>query len=302
MSSATATTARARRSSRAILTRAWPRRTSSSRSATSPTCRTPCRSSRTPWSRSGRETGSRSGRRRRCRSSPAAASPPRWRCPSRTSASSCRTWAAGSAASASSTTRPTWQRWPAPPGARCGWCSRAARSSSPPTTAARDMVIELETGVRSGRHARRPPRPAGPRQRRLLRRCAVLPADGGDARRPARTRSRTSTSTPAWSTRTPALRLDPRPDRAAGVLGARAAHGRGGRALGMDPVELRRRNIDRERRRGPDPAGVRGHRRRGDAGAGGRADRLRQGAARGRGDRRRLSAGGRRSASPPAPT
>ena len=137
-SSATATTARARRSSRATPTRAWPRPTSSSRSATSRTCRTPCRSSPMPWSRSGRETGSRSGRRRRCRSSPGAAWPPRWSCPRRTSASWCRTWAAGSAASASSTTRPRWRRWPASPSARCAWCSRAARSSSPPITAARD--------------------------------------------------------------------------------------------------------------------------------------------------------------------
>ena len=52
-------------------------------------------------------------------------------------ASSCRTSAAASAASAASTTRRTSPRSRARPSDRCAWCSRAARSSSRPTAAAR---------------------------------------------------------------------------------------------------------------------------------------------------------------------
>ena len=54
-----------------------------------------------------------------------------------TCGSSSPTSAAASAASASSTSRRMWRRSPAPPAGRCGWCSRAGRSSPAPTTAAR---------------------------------------------------------------------------------------------------------------------------------------------------------------------
>ena len=77
-----------------------------------------------------------------------------------------------------------------------------------------------------GRHARRAPRPARPRQGRLLRRGRLLRADGGDARaRPLRDRDRQPRVVPQLLDQ-PALVVDPRPDRAAGLLGARAAHGR----------------------------------------------------------------------------
>ena len=53
------------------------------------------------------------------------------------------------------------------------------------------MVIELETGARSRRHARRPQGAARARQGRVLRRGRLLRADGRDARlRPVRARER----------------------------------------------------------------------------------------------------------------
>ncbi len=58
-------------------------------------------------------------------------------------------------------------------------------------------------------------------------------------------------------------------------------------ALGMDPVELRRTHADRGGLRHRDRPGARADRDEGDAREGGRADRLRAGAARRRGDRRR---------------
>ena len=73
-------------------------------------------------------------------------------------------------------------------------------------------------------------------------------------------------------------------------------------ALGMDPVELRRRTLIENGLRDRDGPGARADRDEGDAREGGRADRLRPGAARGRGDRRRRSAGGRASPRRAAPT
>ena len=68
------------------------------------------------------------------------------------------------------------------------------------------MVIELETGARERRHARRPARPARARQGRVLRRGRLLRADGGDARaRPVRDRER-PTSSRRSSTRTTSRR------------------------------------------------------------------------------------------------
>ena len=66
-----------------------------------------------------------------------------------------------------------------------------------------------------GRHARRPPRPARPRQGRLLRRGRLLRADGGDARaRPVRDRDRQRRVVPQLLEQ-PALvaRSAPRPRR-----------------------------------------------------------------------------------------
>ena len=95
------------------------------------------RSSRARSWRSGRATTSRSGRRRRCRSTRAAASWTRSSCPPARCASSCRCWAAASAASAASTTSRTSPCSRARPRGPSASCSRAARSSSLPTSAAR---------------------------------------------------------------------------------------------------------------------------------------------------------------------
>ena len=150
------------------------------------------------------------------------------------------------------------------------------------------MVIELETGAKRDGTLVARPRPARARQGRLLRRGRLLRADGGDARLwPVQDRER-QRRVVAELLEHPAVELDPRPDGAAGLLGARAAHGRARarararsrRAAAADP--------DRGGRRGPDAADVREARDEGDARACRRADRLRPGAARRRGDRRRL--------------
>ena len=205
-----------------------------------------------------------------------------------TSASSCRTSAAASAASASSTTRRTSPRWRAPPAARCGSCSRAARSSSPPTTAARGRCIELETGVTQGRHDRRPPRPRlildngaysadAPFFPQLAAMMAVGPYQIPNVFVDA---SLAYTNTqPSGSVRAPTA-----PQACWAVeqhMDSVAA------PIGIDPVEFRRRNIVKRGDEGPTRQVLRADRRGRDAGAGGRADRLRQGAARRRGDRRR---------------
>src|SRR5436305_839376 len=105
-----------------------------------------CRSSRTRSSPSGRAIRSRSGHPRRCRTWHASAWPRRSRSPKARFASSFRTSAAVSAASASSTTRPTSLHWPGRPAGRCGWCSRAGRSSWRPIVAGRARVI-LDNGA-----------------------------------------------------------------------------------------------------------------------------------------------------------
>ena len=77
-----------------------------------------------------------------------------------------------------------------------------------------------------GRHARRPQGAPGARQGRLLRRRRLLRPDGRDARaRAVRARERPRRVVPRLLEQ-PAVVLDPRPDGAPGVLGARAAHGR----------------------------------------------------------------------------
>ena len=138
------------------------------------------------------------------------------------------------------------------------------------------MVIELETGVPPRRDARRAPGAPRARQGRLLRRGRLLRPDGGDAR--------------LWSLRDrerqrrvvsellehPAVELDPGPDRSAGVLGARAAHGRARR-----PARARSRRAPPPHPasttgdEGPTRPDVRADRHEGDPGAGRRADRLR---------------------------
>ena len=88
------------------------------------------------------------------------------------------------------------------------------------------MVIELETGARSDGTLARAARTARPRRRRVLRRGRLLRADGGDARARAVRARDGRRRVVARLLEQPAVVLDPRPDRAAGVLGARAAHGR----------------------------------------------------------------------------
>ena len=81
----------------------------------------------------------------------------------------------------------------------------------------------------SRRDDRRPPRQARARRRRLLRRGRLLRPDRGDAclwSVRARERGRL---VDARLHEQPTVRLDPRADGAAGLLGSRAAHGRAGR-------------------------------------------------------------------------
>ncbi len=199
--------------------------TSSSRSATSPTARTPCRSSRARSSRSGRATRSRSGRRRRCRSSPArgvaddarAAREPRC-------ASSCRILGGGF-------------------GGKCEFHFEAhvaalARAAGRPVR----LVFYAPRGVH---RSRPPPRGHGHRARdrrheataRSSPAAARLILDNGaySADAPffpqmaamhasARTGSRTCTSTPPGLHQHAAVGLGARAHGAAGLLGAGAAH------------------------------------------------------------------------------
>ena len=125
------------------------------------------------------------------------------------------------------------------------------------------------------RHARRAARAARARQRRLLRRGRLLRADGGDARaRAVRARERRRRVL-ARLLEQPAVLVDPRPDRAAGLLGARAAHGRARRRARARSGRAAPPDADRGGLRDPDGPGARADRDEGDARAGGRADRLR---------------------------
>ncbi len=83
-----------------------------------------------------------------------------------------------------------------------------------------------------GRNDRRPSRQARSRRRCVLRRGWLLRPDGGDAcLRSVRARER-GRLVDARLHEQPTVGLDPRTDRAAGLLGARAAHGRAGRSPG----------------------------------------------------------------------
>ena len=121
-------------------------------------------------------------------------------------------------------------------GGGAGPSGEASREAGlqPPRGVRRDRAAARRhrDGVRDRRDPRRPPgRPEGlarPRQGRLLRRGRLPRADGGDARvRPVRDRPCLRRGAPELHEQ-PAFGLGPRPDGAAGVLGPRAAHGRGG--------------------------------------------------------------------------
>ena len=138
------------------------------------------------------------------------------------------------------------------------------------------------------RHAGRAPRHARDRQRRLHGRCRVLPAARRDARRGAvQGAAHLGRGRPRLHEQR-AVRLGAGADRAAGLLGARAApRCRGARdrdGSGRAPPPQHRARG----RRGPDAADLQPDRRGRDPRARLRADRLRQGAAGGRGDRRRV--------------
>ena len=139
----------------------------------------------------------------------------------------------------------------------------------------------------AGRPSRRAPGEARPGQGRVLRRGRVPRTDGRDARvRAVPDRPHLGRGVPELHEQ-PAVRLGPRADGAAGVLGARAAHGRG---RGRDRHGPRRpppSDADRGRRRGPDATGVRQGRYPGHAREGRRDDRVRPRSARRRGDRGR---------------
>ena len=146
--------------------------------------------------------------------------------------------------------------------------------------------------ARDRRHARRddrrPARPADPRQRRLQRRRPVLPAARGDARRRAVPHPQRVDRRQPGVHEHDAVGVGARAHSPAGVLGRRAAHGlrRGGDRHGSRRAAAQEHpEGGRHHRHEP---GARADRRRRDAGARGRADRLRQGPARRRGDRGRL--------------
>ncbi len=150
------------------------------------------------------------------------------------------------------------------------------------------MVIELETG------ARRDGTLVARRARLVLdkgaytRRGWVLRPDGGDdGRRPLRGRGGRR-RVAARLHEQPAVRLDSRPDRAPGLLGARAAPRRARRSTrdgrgGAPPAHPRPRRLDHAHRPGARP-----RRRARDARPCGRDDRLGSRAAGRRGDRHRL--------------
>ena len=94
------------------------------------------------------------------------------------------------------------------------------------------MVIELDDRGAERRHAARAARAARPRRRRVLRRGRLLRADGGHARARALRARDGGRRVLARLLEQPAVLVDPRPDRAAGLLGARAAHGRARRRSG----------------------------------------------------------------------
>ena len=163
------------------------------------------------------------------------------------------------------------------------------------------IAMEFETGVtRDGQLVARKAH-ARARQGRVLRRGRVPRADGGDARlRPVRDRQRRRRGAPQLHEQ-PAVGLGPGAHRATGVLGARAAHGRGRRGDRDGPGRAPPPHADRRGRRGAHAPGLRPRRHEGHAREGRRDDRLRPRSARRRGDRRRgrlVAVHGRRRRAP----
>ena len=138
------------------------------------------------------------------------------------------------------------------------------------------MVIELETGARSDGTLLARRGAARPRQRRVLRRGRLLRADGGDARaRAVRARERPRRVVRS-STRTTSPRRSIRAPTAPQVCWALEQHmDELAEALGLDPVELRRRTLVEEGRRRPTGQVLERDRDEGDARTRRRADRLR---------------------------
>ena len=163
----------------------------------------------------------------------------------------------------------------------------AARSSSRPTTGAR--AVDRARDGRDAATARSSPAAA----RLVLDNGAytaddaVLPAARrDDGRRPVQGRERVHRLEPGLHEPTPSgsVRAPTAPQACWAVeqhMDAVAGE------LGIDPGRVPAQDDRPHRRRGPDRPGVRADRRSRDAGPGGRADRLRPGPARRRGDRRR---------------
>ena len=265
-------------------------RTSSSSGATSPTARRACRSSRARSSPSGRATRSPSGRRRRCRSSPAPASRKTLQMPeSRRPHRSCPLLGGGFgakcdfhfeghvAALARAAGRPVKlvfsrrEEFIAPDHRREGDADRARDRCSRPTARSSPAAPgSSSTTARTAAKAASSPQ------------LAAMHACG-----PYRVENVVVEAHLAY-TNTPPSGSIRAPDRAAvcwaleqhmDELAARA-RSRSARAAPADLIE--------DGRRDGDAPGARAHRRRRDARAGGRADRLRARAARRRGDRRRV--------------
>ena len=213
LSAATATCSATRRSSRETPTLPWPARTSSSRAGSSPTRRKACRSSRARLS-------------------------PQWQGDRVTVWSSTQVPFAARSGIAHVLQIPESHVRVIVPllgggfGAKCdfhfeGHVAALARAAGRPVKLVfsrergvrrrsdhrrEGMVIELETGARRGRDARRTPRPARARRGRLLRRRRLLRADGGHARvRAVRDRERQRRVLPSTTrTTSPRPRSAPR--------------------------------------------------------------------------------------------
>ena len=135
--------------------------------------------------------------------------------------------------------------------------SRARRSLSPPTTAARGWSSSSRRRP-ARRQPRGSPRSARPRRRCLLRRGRFLRADGGDARRRpvrGRERQRRVDARVHEQPRLPARSARRRRRRFAGRWSS-STWTSSPRALDLDPVELRRRTLVQEGDEA-DPSGLR---------------------------------------------
>ena len=199
---------------------------------------------------------------------------------------SCRCSAAASARSATSTSRATSPRSRAPPGARSSSSSRRREEFVAVGHRREGMVIELETGARADGTL-------VARKARLVLDKGAYCGEGGffaqmaamHALGPYELENVHVESSLVYSNNQPSSSI--RAPTAPQVCWALEQHmDELAEALGLDPGRAAAPHADRGRLGDRDRPGARADRDEGDARAGGRADRLRAGAARRRGDRR----------------